>query len=135
MLDRSSNLLNSSKSCGAQNRSIDPLGSLVYKCETVITILTEIWLNISIPISLLKKKQSSQHLIPQFCPNVDHMRCVRVFIKHLHYFANSVLDKTHDIISMPAFENPDLDDVKKSVWTSKFEIQKKLYSLFGKGKL
>lgn len=125
--DSSANLLGTSMT---HSRTIDPFGDLACKCETIITIFTEMWLNINVPASLQKKKQNSGQFVTPYCPSIDHMRYVRVLIKHLHYFANSVQEKQHDIMQMPAFEHNDLDDIKKSIWTSKFEIQKKLYSFF-----
>ncbi|XP_057372003.1 sphingomyelin phosphodiesterase 4-like [Daphnia carinata] len=49
-----------------------------------------------------------------FLPSLDHLRAVRVLVKHLHYFANSM---GPNIIS-------GMDELKRTVWTY---FQKKLY--------
>lgn len=108
-------------------KSFDSLGSIIYKCETIINILTEMWLNINIPSNLNKKKVNST-LIKNNCPNVIYMMCVRVFIKRLHTFANSITDKSLEMGNMPAFENHELDEIKKSIWSSKYQIPKKFFS-------
>jgi len=111
-------------------KSFDSVGSVVYKCETIINILTEMWLNIKIPSTLIKKKSTanSTSLITNNCPNVIYMMCVRVFIKRAHYFSNSQIDKSLEMGNMLAFENDELDEIKKSVWTSKYQIPKRFYS-------
>ena len=108
-------------------KSFDSVGSIVYKCETLINILTEMWLNIRI-LTLNKKKSNSPSLIKNDCPNVIYMMGVRVFVKRVHYLANSVTDKSMEMGNMPAFENHELDEIKKSVWTSKYQIPKRFYN-------
>ena len=109
-------------------KSFDSVGSIVYKCETLINILAEMWLNIRIPTTLNKKKPNSASLIKNDCPNVIYMMSVRVFIKRVHFLANSATDKSMEMGNMPAFENHELDEIKKSVWTSKYQIPKRFYN-------
>lgn len=112
-------------------KSFDSVGSVVYKCEAIINILTEMWLNIKIPTNLISKTKgaNSTSLITNNCPNVVYMMCVRIFIKRAHYFTNSQTDKSLEMGNMPAFENHELDEIKKSVWTSsKYQIPKRFYN-------
>ncbi len=103
----------------------DSLGTEIGKCETFLLILTEIWLNHAIPHSL-SKKQTSPSKQPYFTPNSDHMRAVRILIKHLHYFANSYNKRMNDTIDI--IDSSPLNDMKRSLWSPKYLFQKKLYT-------
>lgn len=103
----------------------DSLGSEIGKCETFLLIVTELWLNHAIPPVMAKRHSSpSKHL--NFTPNSDHMRAVRILVKHLHYFANSCVKRVND--SMNLMDVSPLDDIKRSVWSQKYLIQKRLYT-------
>mgnify|MGYP001506296891 CR=1 FL=1 len=136
------------------NDQNDPIGNVSYKCDIVIRIFSEIWLSNSFTISRgganafsidqRSSPSSSLRMIPagHFNITIEHMRVVRIFIKHLHYFSNSSIMKNkyndYSIISsgdqinsggfISGSLNASLDDLKRSLWTSKYMIQKNLYS-------
>ncbi|CAG2162445.1 unnamed protein product [Oppiella nova] len=103
----------------------DSLGSEIVKCETFLMILTEIWLNHAIPPALAKRHNASPSKQQWFAPNADHMRAVRILVKHLHYFANSAIKRTNE--SLNCMDSP-LNDLKRSVWSHKHFYQKRLYA-------
>lgn len=106
----------------------DPLGSEVWKCETMLLIIAEMWLNHNVPHFFLKKQQNFSPTHQNvFTPNSDHMRAVRILIKHLHYFVNSLNANPNN--SMPICLTP-IDEIKKSIWTPKYDFRKKLYLFF-----
>ena len=100
-------------------KKFNSIGSVAHICEMVINILTDMWLN---------KKSNSAKPIQNDCPNVIYMMGVRVFIKRVHCLANSLTDKSLKMGNTRAFENHELDEIKKSVWTSKYQIPKLFYN-------
>lgn len=115
------------------------IGTVLYKCDVVLNIFAEIWLNNhstsrqhDTNVNYLKNYSNS------FSCTVDHMRVVRIFVKHLHYFANSCQKKSYEINSnfhtqynsggiIGSTINDPLDDLKRNLWSSKNQFQLKLY--------
>src|SRR5699024_7921052 len=71
--------------------STDAIGTVSYKCETLLNIFTEIWLN-HFSQNIYEDKQLKMAL-NNFNISTEHMKVIRVFVKHLHYFANSYKKK------------------------------------------
>lgn len=70
--------------------------------------------------------------------SIEHMRVMRIFIKHLHYFSNSAKNKYELGIDTPfqynsssGFVSPNLndplDEFRKNLWSPKYPLQKNLY--------
>lgn len=119
----------------------DTIGSVIYKCETMLNILTEIWLNSTFDEGRQQKQSQQQTNIGHFNLTVEQMKATRIFIKHLHYFANSAKKKSHDMNSslsaqynsggMIASSIVDpIDELKRNLWSGKYSIQKRLYQFF-----
>ncbi|KAJ6216535.1 hypothetical protein RDWZM_007692 [Blomia tropicalis] len=120
-------------------REHDVLGTPLFKCETLLNILVEFWLNHSFS-SNYKNNQIGKNLQhTNFNCTIEHMRVIRVLVKHLHYFSNSNRKKNCDlnntsvhtqfnsggIVTSEAIDP--LDDLRRNLWSSKYHIQKKLY--------
>lgn len=105
------------------------LGSLEWRCSTFLLMLTELWFgNIPAPKTnyILRSTSFDDHSVPYIQPysaNIDQMTSVRIVIKHLHSFSNSF---TYSQLS-PA-NNQALAEIKQTVWTAKYPLQKRLYT-------
>ncbi|XP_054168242.1 sphingomyelin phosphodiesterase 4-like [Oppia nitens] len=106
------------------NRSAhDSLGSEIVRCETFLLIITDMWLNHAIQHNVAKR-QGSPLKQQMFTPNSDHMRAVRIMIKHLHYFANSCPKRNNDVMDSP------INELKRTLWSQKYVFQRRLYTFF-----
>ena len=105
---------------------LDPLTSS-FKFEIVLNIFIEMWLNVKSSSLISKKIPSPTQLHSSFIQNPDHMRCVRIMVKHFHYFSNSLLLKK-SLINQALFENSELDEIKRNIWSDKFLLQRRLYT-------
>nr|XP_046915881.1 LOW QUALITY PROTEIN: sphingomyelin phosphodiesterase 4-like [Dermatophagoides farinae] len=126
----------------------DPIGSVSYKCDTILRIFSEIWLTIG-SFTVQRDDNNRLRMITattghhQFNVTIEHMRVVRIFIKHLHYFSNnshmknkyndySVISSGDQINSggfVSGSLNASLDELKRSLWSgTKYSIQKNLYA-------
>lgn len=113
---------------GNTNLSRPMSGSEISIADGFLNVLSEILLDIP-DRNQVKKSRSPINRGFAFTPTQDHMRCVRVVIKHLHYFVNSAPGK--DRLSDTQYRSiGSLDDIKRSVWSNKFSIQSRLYNLF-----
>lgn len=88
------------------------LGSIEWRCSTFLLMLTELWFG-NIPISNIQP----------YSANIDQMTSVRIVIKHLHNFSNSF---TYNPVGHA--NNQGLAEIKQAVWTSKYPLQRRLYT-------
>nr|XP_006821103.1 PREDICTED: sphingomyelin phosphodiesterase 4-like [Saccoglossus kowalevskii] len=99
-----------------------------WRSETFSLILAEFWLNQN---SLDTRDRSlSQQVTENFMPSQDHVRVVRMLVKHLHFFANSLRSSPISSPYQQHIETP-LEDLKRSVIPHIF--QKKLYAFLRHG--
>lgn len=104
-------------------------GSLEWRCSTFLLMLTELWFgNIPAPkTNYILKSTSLDDLsvnnVQPYSANIDQMTCVRVVIKHLHNFSNSF---TYNPVSHANYQG--LAEIKQAIWTSKYPLQKRLYT-------
>lgn len=104
-------------------------GSLEWRCSTFLLMLTELWFgNIPAPKTnyILRSSSLDDLSVPNVQPysaNIDQMTCVRVVIKHLHNFSNSF---TYNPVSHANYQG--LAEIKQAIWTSKYPLQKRLYT-------
>lgn len=107
----------------------DHLGSVEWRCSTFFLILTELWYgNIPAPKTnyILRSSPIDDLSIPSLQPysaNIDQMAAVRIVIKHLHSFSNSFTYSP-----MSHINNQGLAEIKQSIWTSKYPLQRRLYN-------
>jgi len=105
------------------------LGSMEWRCSTFLLMLTELWFgNIPAPKTnyVLRSAPLDDLSISNLQPysaNIDQMAAARIVIKHLHSFSNSF---TYS--AMNHINNQGLAEVKQSIWTSKYPLQKRLYN-------
>nr|XP_053653754.1 sphingomyelin phosphodiesterase 4-like isoform X2 [Cherax quadricarinatus] len=84
----------------------------IWTSQVVLQVMMEIWVNQCLPPPtrspgrVLPSTPVSPHSQEVFVPSSDHVRVVRMLIKHLHFFANS---------GKPAQPSP-LDDLRKNLW-------------------
>lgn len=100
-----------------------------WRCSTFLLMLTELWFgNIPAPKTnyILRSTNlddlSLKNLQP-YSANVDQMVSVRIVIKHLHYFSNSF---TYNPVGHAVSQG--LAEIKQAIWTSKYPLQKRLYT-------
>ncbi|XP_070573011.1 sphingomyelin phosphodiesterase 4-like isoform X2 [Ptychodera flava] len=106
----------------------DPSAHEQWRSETFAQILAEFWLNQN---SLdVRDRSLSEQFAESFRPSHDHVRVVRMMVKHLHYFANSAKDTTITSPYQQHIEWP-LDDLKRTIIPHIF--QKKLYAFLRHG--
>lgn len=103
--------------------------SLEWRCSTFLLMLTELWFgNIPSPKTnyILRATNSDEaglFVLQPYCANIDQMVSVRLVIKHLHYFSNSF---TYNPVGNTVSQG--LAEIKQAVWTSKYPLQKRLYT-------
>uniref|UniRef100_S4RG54 Sphingomyelin phosphodiesterase 4 n=1 Tax=Petromyzon marinus TaxID=7757 RepID=S4RG54_PETMA len=134
----------------------DPAAHQIWHSETLLQVFVELWLHHYSP-EVFQKMQSPQARFPdvffflaiisaltslapfqkvlesfhllseQFVPTEEHVRVVRLLIKHLHYFSSSARDPPPASPSSPYHSQPTspLDNFKRVV-IPRF-VQKKLY--------
>lgn len=96
------------------------LGSLEWRCSTFFLVLTELWFgNIPTPKTIHALASTDQ----SYSPNIDQMTSVRIVIKHLHSFSNSF---TYNPVGH--VNSQGLAEIKQAIWTSKYPLQKRLYT-------
>ncbi|XP_048752560.2 sphingomyelin phosphodiesterase 4-like isoform X2 [Ostrea edulis] len=99
-----------------------------YRSDTMIQVFAEFWLNQN-PISI--DRQSFSHTASEnFMPTTNHVRLVRLLVKHVHNFVNTVKP---EVVSSPYQSHiPSmLDEFKRSLIPH--VIQKKLYTFLRHG--
>ncbi|XP_022096197.1 sphingomyelin phosphodiesterase 4-like isoform X2 [Acanthaster planci] len=93
-----------------------------WRSEVLLQALGEFWLSQN---TLQPKEQGfRQHVRENYIPSSDHVRVVRILVKHLHFFVNSARPP----LAISAYQQPEqeqMDDLKRYV-IPRF-IQKKLY--------
>lgn len=105
------------------------LGSIEWRCSTFSLMLTELWFgNIPAPRTnyILRSTNLDDLSISNVQPysaNIDQMTSVRIVIKHLHSFSNSF---TYNPVSHTTSQG--LAEIKQAIWTSKYPLQKRLYT-------
>lgn len=103
--------------------------SIEWRCSTFLLMLTELWFgNIPAPKTnyILRSSNLDDLSISNIQPysaNIDQMTSVRIVIKHLHYFSNSF---TYDPVNHSGSQG--LAEIKQVIWTSKYPLQKRLYT-------
>ncbi|XP_068246089.1 sphingomyelin phosphodiesterase 4 isoform X3 [Palaemon carinicauda] len=86
----------------------------IWTSQAVIQVFIEMWVNQCLPVTRSPGRSPSSSAAPPhaagqevFVPSSDHVRVVRMLIKHLHFFSNS---------GKSAQPSP-LDDLRKNLWT------------------
>ncbi|XP_038059464.1 sphingomyelin phosphodiesterase 4-like isoform X2 [Patiria miniata] len=106
----------------AQSAPMDYSNQETWRSETFLQALGEFWLSQN---ALQPKEQGfRQHVRENYIPSSDHVRVVRILVKHLHFFVNSARPP----LAITAYQQPEqgqLEDFKRYV-IPQF-IQKKLY--------
>lgn len=105
------------------------LKSLEWRCSTFLLMITELWFG-NIPAPKTNYVLGSTNLdelsmscsIQPFCANIDQMTAVRLVIKHLHYFSNSLA------CNQGYSASQGLTEIKQAIWTAKYPLQKRLYN-------
>ncbi|KAI8498330.1 sphingomyelin phosphodiesterase 4, neutral membrane (neutral sphingomyelinase-3) [Branchiostoma belcheri] len=103
----------------------------VHECwlsESFLQIVTEFWLNQnSLDVTY---RDLAQQLKDSFMPSKDHVRIVRMLVKHVHYFSNSVKEvSVTSPYHSPAL--PPIEELKRAI-IPQF-VQKKLYAFLRHG--
>ncbi|CAH1247516.1 SMPD4 [Branchiostoma lanceolatum] len=103
----------------------------VHECwlsESFLQIVTEFWLNQnSLDVTY---RDLAQQLKDSFMPSKDHVRIVRMLVKHVHYFANSAKEVS---VTSPYHSPslPPIEELKRAI-IPQF-VQKKLYAFLRHG--
>ncbi|XP_067861546.1 sphingomyelin phosphodiesterase 4 isoform X2 [Heptranchias perlo] len=102
----------------------DPAAQEIWRSETLLQIFVEMWLH-HYSLELYQKMQSP-HVKEPFTPTEEHVLMVRLLVKHLHWFSNSIKQEqalpspsTHSHTASP------LEEFKRAVISCFF--QQKLY--------
>ncbi|XP_052074338.1 sphingomyelin phosphodiesterase 4-like isoform X1 [Mytilus californianus] len=107
----------------------------VWRSETLLQIFIEFWLNqnaidsdrsmISPTHMYMSHQYIFSHLTEHFMPSLEHVRLVRMMIKHVHHFVNTA---SQDIIPSPYQTHPmsPLDEFKRSIIPNM--LQKSMYA-------
>ncbi|XP_077986660.1 sphingomyelin phosphodiesterase 4-like [Glandiceps talaboti] len=116
-----------SPTCKAAMKT-DATGQEQWKSDTFAQILAEFWLNQN---SLDQQDRTlSEQFSENFLPSPDHVRVVRMLVKHVHFFVNTLKSTP---ITSPYQQHIDLplDDLKRSIIPH--ILQKKLYAFLRHG--
>ncbi|XP_064620339.1 sphingomyelin phosphodiesterase 4-like isoform X2 [Lineus longissimus] len=108
--------------------STDSKDNETWRSESFIQVMVEFWLNQNSVDSDHSKLSASS--TDSFLPTIDHVRAVRMIIKHFHFFVNS---GQQDVIVSPYQQlvlSP-LDQLRRMLWPGL--VQKKLYTFFKYG--
>ncbi|XP_077149710.1 sphingomyelin phosphodiesterase 4 isoform X2 [Ranitomeya variabilis] len=100
----------------------DPAAHEIWRSETLLQIFVEMWLH-HYSLEMYHKMQSP-HAKDSFQPTEEHVLLVRVLVKHLHAFANSLRPEQSSPSAHSQTPSP-LEELKRVV-ISRF-IQPKLY--------
>uniref|UniRef100_A0A3Q2C692 Sphingomyelin phosphodiesterase 4 n=1 Tax=Cyprinodon variegatus TaxID=28743 RepID=A0A3Q2C692_CYPVA len=101
----------------------DPAAQEIWRSETLLQMFVEIWLH-HYSLDMYQKLQSPQVKEP-FSPSEEHVLVVRLLVKHLHAFSNSL--KPEQPSSSPsAHSHPSPLEEFKRVVVQRF-VQQKLY--------
>ncbi|XP_072271682.1 sphingomyelin phosphodiesterase 4 isoform X2 [Pyxicephalus adspersus] len=100
----------------------DPAAQEIWRSETLLQIFVEMWLHHYSHEMYLKMQ--SPHAKEAFQPSEEHVLVVRVFVKHLHTFANSLRPEQASPSAHSHTPSP-LEELKRVV-IPRF-IQQKLY--------
>lgn len=100
-----------------------------WRSETLVQVLSEFWLNQN-PVEVERQSVISHNAMESVLPSNNHVRLVRVLVKHIHRFVNTV---PHSIVTSPYQSHlpSPLDEFKKSIIPQ--IIQKKLYTFLRHG--
>ncbi|XP_052229372.1 sphingomyelin phosphodiesterase 4-like isoform X2 [Dreissena polymorpha] len=114
------NLLSPQKS-HIQSPSAEKLEAEIWWSETFVQIVAEFWLHQN---THDVERGITTHSLESFMPSNNHVRLVRLLLKHLHYFVNSV---EPEIVASPysTAETAPLDEFKRSLLP--MLLQKKIY--------
>ncbi|XP_052444379.1 sphingomyelin phosphodiesterase 4 isoform X2 [Carassius gibelio] len=101
----------------------DPAAQEIWRSETLLQVFVEMWLH-HYSLEMYQKLQSPQVKEP-FTPSEEHVLVVRLLVKHLHAFSNSL--KQESISSSPSAHSHSspLEELKRVV-VQRF-VQQKLY--------
>lgn len=112
----------------ANELNCDALGSTKVKAELFLGYFSEIVLNV------VPRKKSVHKSISPLCtnnqvqPSIDHIRCVRMFVKYAHDFVNS--SPSLDTLADPQYRvgRSPLEGLKLKLWTSEMNVQYRLFN-------
>ncbi|XP_078409907.1 sphingomyelin phosphodiesterase 4 isoform X2 [Cetorhinus maximus] len=102
----------------------DPAAQEIWRSETLLQIFVEMWLH-HYSLELYQKMQSP-HVKEPFTPTEEHVLMVRLLVKHLHCFSNSI--KQEQALPSPSTHShtgSPLEEFKRAVISCFF--QQKLY--------
>lgn len=101
----------------------DPTAQEIWRSETLLQVFVEMWLH-HYSLEMYQKLQSPQVKEP-FLPSEEHVLVVRLLVKHLHAFSNSLKhESTPSSPSAHSHSSP-LEELKRVV-VQRF-VQQKLY--------
>ncbi|XP_040058647.2 sphingomyelin phosphodiesterase 4 isoform X3 [Gasterosteus aculeatus] len=104
----------------------DPAAQEIWRSETLLQMFVEIWLH-HYSLEMYQKLQSPQVKEP-FSPTEEHVLVVRLLVKHLHAFSNSLKPETLSSSSPSAHSHAHTSPLEefKRVVVQRF-VQQKLY--------
>uniref|UniRef100_A0A3B1J7M5 Sphingomyelin phosphodiesterase 4 n=2 Tax=Astyanax mexicanus TaxID=7994 RepID=A0A3B1J7M5_ASTMX len=100
----------------------DPAAQEIWRSETLLQVFVEMWLH-HYSLEMYQKLQSPQVKEP-FSPTEEHVLVVRLLVKHLHAFSNSLKQEQTSSPSTHSHASP-LEEFKRVV-VQRF-VQQKLY--------
>ncbi|XP_061115265.1 sphingomyelin phosphodiesterase 4-like [Conger conger] len=103
--------------------SVDPAAQEIWRTETLLQMFVEIWLH-HYSLEMYQKLQSPQAKEP-FSPTEEHVLVVRLLVKHLHTFSNSLKPEPASPSPSAQPQASPLEEFKRVV-ISRF-VQQKLY--------
>ncbi|XP_028830631.1 sphingomyelin phosphodiesterase 4 isoform X2 [Denticeps clupeoides] len=101
----------------------DPAAQEIWRSETLLQVFVELWLH-HYSLEMYQKLQSPQVKEP-FSPTEEHVLVVRLLVKHLHAFSNSLKPEQISSSPSPHSHASPLEEFKRVV-VQRF-VQQKLY--------
>ncbi|XP_075869271.1 sphingomyelin phosphodiesterase 4 isoform X2 [Nelusetta ayraudi] len=102
----------------------DPSAQEIWRSETLLQMLVEVWLH-HYSLDMYQKLQSPQVKEP-FSPTEEHVLAVRLLVKHLHCFSNSLREREEPRAEQHTHTHSSPMDEFKRVAVQRF-VQQKLY--------
>ncbi|XP_073916703.1 sphingomyelin phosphodiesterase 4 isoform X4 [Castor canadensis] len=101
----------------------DPASHEIWRSETLLQVFVEMWLH-HYSLEMYQKMQSP-HAKESFAPTEEHVLVVRLLLKHLHAFANSLKPEQTSPSAHSHATSP-LEEFKRRAAVPRF-VQQKLY--------